>query len=210
MTTLRDHGRSEVQMLRCSLDDYGPNLYPTLRLALRDMRQAGGRDLVDGSGTHNWWWPGLALGMIVLDTMSGDEPGAGRRFRALLIDRGITKTDAQLLWALRCSLLHGYGLPRLQEWRMFATREWDAYALDTSREGLAVLSIPVFCGRLVERIVSEMPDRWDVTLLDTDAQIPGTGGSRWATGSQGDYSFHLNLHWPPNMPPQQPPDEGTH
>ncbi len=170
------------------------------------MRQAGDRDPVDGSGTHNWWWAGLTLGMIVLDTLSGDARGAGQRFRALLIDRGITETDAQLLWTLRCSLLHGYGLPRLREWRMFATREWDAYALDTSRMGLAVLSVPVFCGRLVERIVSEMPDRWDVTLLDTDAQVPGPGGSRWATGSPGDYTFRLNFNWPPNMPPQQPPE----
>jgi hypothetical protein len=206
MTTLRDHGRSEVQTLRCSLDDYRPNLYPTLRLALRDMRQAGDRDLVDGSGTHNWWWPGLALGMIVLDTLSGDEPGAGQRFQAMLMDHGITKTDAWLLWKLRCSLVHGYGLPRLQDWQMFATREWGAYALDTSREGLAVLSIPVFCGRLVERIVSEMPDRWDVTLLDVAAQVPGGGGSQWATGSPGDYISHLDFHWPPNMPPQQPPE----
>ena len=206
MTTLRDHGRSEIQMLRCPLDGNGPSLYPTLRLALRDMRQAGDRDPVDGSGTHNWWWAGLTLGMIVLDTLSGDARGAGQRFRALLIDRGITETDAQLLWALRCSLLHGYGLPRLHDWLMFATREWDAYALDTSRMGLAVLSVPVFCGRLVERIVSEMPDRWDVTLLDTDAQFPGVGGSRSATGSPGDYSFRLDFHWPPNMRPQQPPE----
>ncbi len=28
MTTLRDHGRSEIQMLRCPLDDNGPSLYP--------------------------------------------------------------------------------------------------------------------------------------------------------------------------------------
>jgi hypothetical protein len=37
MTTLQDHGRSEIPMLRCPLDDRGPSLYPTLRLALRDM-----------------------------------------------------------------------------------------------------------------------------------------------------------------------------
>jgi hypothetical protein len=207
MTTLRDHGRSEIQMLRCPLDGNGPSLYPTLRLALRDMRQAGGRDLVDGSGTHNWWWPGLALGMIVLDTLSGDAPGVRQRFQALLIERGIMETDAQLLWALRCSLLHGYGLPRLHDWQMFATREWDAYALDTSRMGLAVLSIPVFCGRLVERIVSEMPDRWDVTLLDTNALIPGAGESQWATGSSGDYPFHLDFPWPRTIPRKQPPEE---
>ena len=67
--------------------------------------------------------------------------------------------------------------------------------------GLAVLSVPVFCGRLVERIASEMPDRWDVTLLDTNSHVPGSGGLRWATGSPGDYSFRLDFHWPPNMPP---------
>jgi hypothetical protein len=207
MTTLRDHGRSEIPMLHCPLDDNGPSLYPTLRLALRDMRQVGGRDPINGSGTHNWSWAGLALGMIVLDTLSGDVRGVGHHFRALLIDRGITETDAEILWALRCSLLHGYGLPHLRDRRMFATREVDAYALDTSHIGLALLSVPVFCGRLVERIVSEMPDRWDVTLLDTDAQIPSVGGLRWATGSPGDYSFRLDFHWPPNMPREQPPDE---
>ena len=30
------------------------------------------------------------------------------------------------------------------------------------------MSVPVFCGRLVERIVAEAYDQWDVTLLDTD------------------------------------------
>ena len=81
----------------------GPVSIRTLRLALRDMRQVGGRDPINGSGTHNWSWAGLALGMIVLDTLSGDVRGAGQRFRALFVDRGITETDAEILWALRCS-----------------------------------------------------------------------------------------------------------
>jgi hypothetical protein len=44
----------------------------------------------------------------------------------------------------------------------------DAYALDTSQAGLALVSVPVFCGRLVERIVATIAlDEWDTDLINT-------------------------------------------
>jgi hypothetical protein len=45
------------------------------------------------------------------------------------------------------------------------------YAVDTSKRGQALVSVPVFCGHLVERIVAEAYDQWDVTLLDTDVKL---------------------------------------
>jgi hypothetical protein len=39
------------------------------------------------------------------------------------------------------------------------------YALETDDEGIARLSVSAFCGRLVERIVSEAVDGWDDSLI---------------------------------------------
>jgi hypothetical protein len=52
---------------------------------------------------------------------------------------------------------------RLSEWK---TRK---------RAPRARLSVPVFCGRLVERIVTEAPQDWDTSLLDTDLPDPRPG-----------------------------------
>ena len=57
-------------MLQCPRDQ--SSLYPTLVLALRDMRQANGRDPVTGTGDGNESWTGLSLAMIVLDTLSDE------------------------------------------------------------------------------------------------------------------------------------------
>ena len=64
MTTERDHGNYEQEMLRCELRD--SHLYPSLELALRDMRQANGRDPMTGAGDGNESWIGLSMAMIVL------------------------------------------------------------------------------------------------------------------------------------------------
>ena len=78
--------------------------------------------------------------------------------------------DAKIVYALRCSLLHGYGPPKPETssgLTVLLTNDHDAYALDTSRDGLALVSVPVFCGRLVERIAAEAPGNWDDSLIDT-------------------------------------------
>jgi hypothetical protein len=45
------------------------------------------------------------------------------------------------------------------------------YAVDTSRNGHALVSVPVFCERLVERIATEVPGDWDDSLINTDYRI---------------------------------------
>jgi hypothetical protein len=45
------------------------------------------------------------------------------------------------------------------------------FAVDTSRDGHAVVSVPVFCGRLVERIATEVPREWDNSLINTDYRL---------------------------------------
>jgi hypothetical protein len=77
MTTERDHGNHEREMLRCELRD--SHLYPSLELALRDMREANGRDPMTGAGDGNESWIGLSMAMIVLDTLSGGLRARGRR-----------------------------------------------------------------------------------------------------------------------------------
>jgi hypothetical protein len=175
MTTERDHGNGELEMLRCEL---GPsNIYPTLILALRDMREANGRNPTTGAGRGNRSWIGLSLGMIVLDTLSGDNPKVSRRWRRLLTGHGLSDDDAKVVYALRCSLLHGYYPPKPEHAngrKVLLSEDRDAYALDTSQDGLALVSVPIFCARLVERIVVEALDQWDVSLIDT-AYHP----SRW-------------------------------
>jgi hypothetical protein len=80
-------------MLRCDLRS--SNLYPSLILALRDMRDANGRDPATGDGDGNESWIGLTLGMIVLDTLSGEQnEKPGPRWRRLLIGNGVLAHDA--------------------------------------------------------------------------------------------------------------------
>jgi hypothetical protein len=57
-------------------------------------------------------WLGVCLGMIVLDTLSGGTLPVGKRFKKLLTDHDVDQDDADIIWAVRCALLHGYGLPK--------------------------------------------------------------------------------------------------
>ena len=109
MTTQRDHGRTEVSMLRCALN--ARDLHPTLVLALRDMSTANGREEVTGEGEGNRSWIALVLGMAVLDTLSGSQGRPGPRFKRLLKAHLVSGDDAEIIWTLRNSLVHGYGLP---------------------------------------------------------------------------------------------------
>ena len=109
--------------------------------------------------------------MIVLDTLTGRRTLVGRRWHDLLSRHGVSYDDAKVVYALRCSLLHGYGLPKLSETggrKVLLSADRHACALDTSTHGEALLSIPVFCGELVERIAYEAPRDWDVSEINTD------------------------------------------
>jgi hypothetical protein len=86
---------------------------------------------------------------------------------------GLPRKDATIIYKLRCSLLHGYYLPHpdkdIDYRTVLLTPYHDAYALDTSQPGLALVSVPVFCGRLVERIVATaLLDEWDTKLINTN------------------------------------------
>jgi hypothetical protein len=175
MTTERDHGNHDLEMLWC--EPSNSHLYSSLVLALRDMRQANGRDPTTGAGDGNPSWIALSLAMIVLDTLSGDGGDDRGRWVRLLRNHGLSTHDAEIVFRLRCSLLHGYYPPKPEHTngrRVLLSDDRDAYALDTSQVGLALVSVPVFCARLVERIVVEAPDEWDVSLIDTAYHL-----SRW-------------------------------
>src|ERR1044071_2135520 len=102
MTTQLDRGTDPAPpMVQCELR--ASNLYPSLVLALRDMRQANGRDLVTGDGEGNESWIGLSLGMVILDTLSGSSHPVGARWELLLTTHGITQEDAGIIYRLRCS-----------------------------------------------------------------------------------------------------------
>jgi len=172
MTTQLDRGIDPAPaMLRCELRI--SNLYPSFILALRDMRQANGRDLVTGAGHGNESWIGLSLAMTVLDTLSGSGP-VGARWEHLLTSYGVLAEDAKIIYGLRCSLLHGYGLPKpsaANGRKVLLTPDATAYAVDTSKTGQVLISVPVFCERLVERIAHAAPENWDTSLIDTDIQL---------------------------------------
>lgn len=172
MTTEHDLGSAEVERLPTPMRD--SNLYPTLVLALRDMRKACGRNEDDGHGVGNDSWIGLSLGMIVLDTLSGEDEDVRPRWIELLTRHRISSEDADLIYAFRCSLLHGYGLPKpgkVGNRRVILHDEPNAFAVDTSRDGDVIISIPVFCGHLVERIAAEAPDDWDVASVATNMPL---------------------------------------
>jgi hypothetical protein len=171
VATRLDHGKGKVpQRERCRLRK--SNQYPTLHLALRDFRTANGRNPATGAGAGNQSWIALTLGMVVLDTLtekkSKDEK-VERRWLRLLERHGISKTETRVIYQLRCSVLHGYGLPKpakLGGRRMLLTDDIDTYALDSKGQNW-LLSVPVFCNRLVEHIAFEARNDWDVQLLDT-------------------------------------------
>ena len=163
-------------MLRCPLR--ASHKYASRDLALRDMRTAHKRDEVTGDGPGTESWIGLSLGMVVLDTLSGTEIGVEGRWLDLLAEHSIEEEDAGIIWALRCSLLHGYGLPRPD--RIFGRRtimspDPTLYAVDTRRRGEVWISVPVICSRLVERIAFEAYDRWDTSLIFVNAALEPPG-----------------------------------
>jgi hypothetical protein len=187
MTTTADIGTSEVD--RLYLPTRADHRYKRFHLAMRDLREANDRDPETGSGVANHSWIALALGMIVLDTLAGSHPmpevdestqcaeakdEIGKRFKAFLVAHQINKNDAHFIWMLRCSLLHGYGRPKEEDTHnrpMHLTQRLDTYALNSDKTlpGKRIeLSVPVFCGHLVERIASEVPpEQWDNSLIDT-------------------------------------------
>lgn len=169
MTTKNDHGDHPPQMLDCPL---GPgSQYPSRVLALRDLRTANGRDETTGAGHGNSSWIALTLGMIVLDTLTGPRTdGVGEKWKTLLTTHNVGPQDAALIYKLRCSVLHGYGIPKLSEARRLQlTDDQTGYAIDTFTKGVVSVSVPVFCRCLVERIAFEAGDQWDQTLIDTRA-----------------------------------------
>lgn len=169
MTTERDHGDFPPSMLQCQLEFR--SVYSSLVLALRDMRTANGRDETTGAGLGNSSWIGLAIGMAVLDTLTG--PGTknvGAKWRRLLTEHGVNKSDADDIYLLRCSILHGYYIPKLSEGRRLQlVGDQHVHAVDTRIGNLVCVSVPVFCRCLVERIALEAQDDWDETLIDTDS-----------------------------------------
>jgi hypothetical protein len=165
MTTLADRGGTAVSRVGCTLPPER-NVYLPLELALRDMRTANGRDEDTGERSGNESWIGVCLGMIVLDALRDLEACWGS-FKKLLTDHGIEPEDADMLWDIRNALLHGYGVPKPVESAgrsVVFTSDAGACALDTSRPQLALFSVPMFCGHLVERIAAAVPEQWDPSL----------------------------------------------
>jgi len=185
MTTLNDRGGTAIQRVSCCV--HPGRGYLPIELALRDMRAANGRNPDTGEGVGNASWIGASVGMIVLDSLSGEARGASTRFKNLLVEHSIDPDDASLLWMIRNSLLHGYGLPKLAETGGRRVAFIDAaggYALDTRDPDEIRLSIPVFCAQLVERIAAAVPDRWDTSLIDVDG-----------------VQVHIGVRYLPPMPP---------
>jgi hypothetical protein len=95
--------------------------------------------------------------MVVLDTLSGHSGPVGERWNRLLTTNGVPEQDATIIYRLRCSLLHGYGPPKKADAcnrHVLLTPDVAGFAVDTRRPGLALVSVHVFCGYLVERIVN--------------------------------------------------------
>jgi hypothetical protein len=160
-------------MLPCPLQEE-EHLFPSLVLALRDMRCANKRDPATGDGAGNRSWIGLSIGMIVLDTLSGKSKEVKKRWLRLLRKYDVSEDDAEIVYALRNSLLHGYGPPRREKAggrKVVLTGDCDGYAIDTTTDGVAFVSVPVFCGCLVERIAAAAPHDWDGSRLDVDFHL---------------------------------------
>jgi hypothetical protein len=91
----------------------------------------------------------------------------------------VSEHDAKIVYAALL-LLHGYVWAAEQDKssgrRVLLTNDRTAYGLDTSHDGLALVSVPVFWGRLVERIAAEASGHWDDSLIKriTDSEAVHT------------------------------------
>jgi hypothetical protein len=136
------------------------------------MRTANGRSEETGDGLGNESWIGLSIGMTVLDTLTKASDPHQQRMLRLLTAHGVDERDAEVIYHLRNSVLHGYWLPndaKLGNRRMLLHREQSSYALDTDVSANDIyLSVPVFCRCLVERVALEAQHNWDETLINTD------------------------------------------
>lgn len=163
MTTQQDKGPDAGPMLLCDLDE--TDTRTTWFLALRDMRTANGRNAATGAGEGNNSWIGLTVGMTLLDILSTSDrdENVGVRFRRLLTEHGVSEDDARYIYKFRCELHHAYGIPapgKIDGRNLFVTPAVGAYAVDTRRSGRIEISVPAFCGRLVERIAYEAVPTW--------------------------------------------------
>jgi hypothetical protein len=179
MTTKSDHGLAVEGWARVPCPLGTGHVFSPSFLALRDMRSANHRDEETGGlqegHTPSSSWMGLTLGMIVLDSLTPADAEVGGRWRGLLTAHDVDPEDAMLIYKIRCALLHGYGLARPQDVndrKVVFTGDPNGYALDTERPGHVVLSVPVFCGHLVERIAAAAHGQWDTSLLDTQLPPP--------------------------------------
>jgi hypothetical protein len=173
MTTLADRGGIPVTRVNCAPPP-GRDVHLPLELALRDMRTANGRDENTGERPGNSSWIGVCLGMIVLDTLSGTSRPVWTRFKNLLTAHEVEPEDADIVWGVRNALLHGYGVPKpddAADRNVVFTDDTTAYALDTSHPGVALLSVPVFCSHLVERIAAAVPEQWDPSLISVSGDL---------------------------------------
>jgi len=180
VTTLADQGGAPLTRVDCALPPDRDTHLP-LELALRDMRTANGRDENTGRRMGNSSWIGVCLGMVVLDTLSGTSKPVWARFKKLLTDHNIEPDDADILWSCRNALLHGYGVPKpahVGNRNVLFTDDADAYALDTSHPQLVLLSVPVFCSHLVERLAAAVPDQWDRSLIAVSQDLIRVGTIR--------------------------------
>jgi hypothetical protein len=154
------------------------------------MRRANGRNPETGGGPGNESWVALVMAMIVLDTLAGEDlQTSGKSFRELLSTHRIARMDAEIIYAVRCSLLHGYGLPQSDnKWVHHRTvvltpATNGAFALYTPNPGTsdqkkALLSVPIFCSYLTERIASEAFQSWDESLVDVGISLQSLSSKR--------------------------------
>ena len=135
VTALNDHGDRPPSMIQCPVG-IAP-VHSSLTLALRDMRTATARDEETGDGPGNASWIGLSIGMTVLDTLTKASDPHRQRMLRLLTAHGVEERDAEVIYHLRNSVLHGYWLPKntkLRNRRMLPHREQTSYALDTTSQ----------------------------------------------------------------------------
>ncbi|GID29135.1 hypothetical protein [Paractinoplanes brasiliensis] len=108
--------------------------------------------------------------MVVLDTLTSTADDVNRRWVQLLTNHGVPDHDARVIYAVRNSILHGYGPPRPEKAENRTVRfigDPAAHAVDTRTPRVALINVPAFCSRLVERIAAKSSTTWNTEELDT-------------------------------------------
>ena len=166
-----------------------------LNQGLRGLRLLTGRDPDNGSGqakiSSDIALPAMLVGFTIIDALSGEqEPPESssveaasdshqthdseqlQRWTNLFGHFSYDEDDTRTFHSLYESIQHGFGLPNKVAGRtVVLINEDNGYAIDTSHDGKAIISVPAFLNYVVEEFSTQHAKDWDNSVTDNSIRL---------------------------------------